>query len=126
MKDIDKVIREAMNKEDREWFDRLGEPSLPMQVIESFKTRSSLIILWAIPGALVMTALCIYSGIGLYQASEPRELARWTAVFLTSLLFLSGLKFWYWLELQKNSLVREIKRLELQVARLAQRESGED
>ncbi len=124
MTDIDKAIREAMTSEDREWFDRLGEPSLPMQVIESFRTRSALMIVWAILGGIVLTIACIYSGIKLYQASETHELIRWTVVFFTAFLLLSALKFWYWLELQKNSLVREIKRLELQVAKLAQREKA--
>jgi hypothetical protein len=31
------------------------------------------------------------------------------------------MKIWYWLELNKNAVTREIKRLELQVARLSAR-----
>ena len=38
-----------------------------------------------------------------------------------SMAAVSMLKLWAWMEIEKNCTVREIKRLELQVARLAQR-----
>jgi len=123
--DIDKEIREALDAEDREWFDKLGEPSLPMQVIESFKTQSKWIILWAISGGLVMMAVCVFSGIKLYHAQEPRELVHWAAVFFAAFLMVMAMKIWYWMELQRNVLTRELKRLEMQVTRLSQKCSGE-
>jgi ABC-type sugar transport system permease subunit len=125
MMNIDKQIREALDAEDREWFDSLGEPSLPMQVIESFKTQSKWIIGWAICGGLFMMAVGVFSGIKLYHAEEPRDLVHWAVVFAMSMLAVAAMKIWYWMELQKNVLVRELKRLEMQVARLSQKQNGE-
>ena len=34
------------------------------------------------------------------------------------------LKVWWWMEMQKNSIIREVKRVELQVASLASRAPG--
>ena len=40
---------------------------------------------------------------------------------LESCLPVMAIKIWYWIELQKNTIVRELKRLELLVARLSQK-----
>lgn len=121
MTDIDNEIRKALEEEDREWFDKLSEPALPVQVIESFKTRSRWFILWAIMAGLFMMGVCVYSGYRLYRAEEPQALVHWAVIFLGAFLALGAIKIWYWMELQKNTIVRELKRLELQVARLSQK-----
>lgn len=121
MTDIDNEIRKALEEEDREWFDKLSEPALPMQVIESFGTRSR----WFIAGAMLSVfgfmGVCIFSGFRLAQAQDPREVAVWSLAMLGGCLAIMAIKIWYWMELQKNTIVRELKRLELQVARLSQR-----
>ncbi len=38
-----------------------------------------------------------------------------------SLIVISSLKAWYWMQMNRNALTREIKRLELQIARLSSR-----
>ena len=43
------------------------------------------------------------------------------AVCIVCFSAIAGMKVWYWLELNKNAVTREIKRLELQIARLASR-----
>ena len=65
--------------------------------------------------------LGVLSVIRFFRAEEFRDMVMWAAA---SAFFLSGvsmMKVWYWMELNKNSVTREIKRLELQIARLAGR-----
>ena len=45
----------------------------------------------------------------------------WAMAFGFSMATVSMLKLWAWMEIEKNTTVREIKRLELQVAMLTQR-----
>ena len=71
MMDIDKLIRDAMDDEDKAWFDSLGEPSLPMQVIESFKTQSKWIILWSIPVVFVMLGFFVLSVVRILGTDDP-------------------------------------------------------
>ena len=126
MNDIDRQIREALEAEDRELFDKLDEPSLPGQVIESFRTRSRWLIAGSILAGTFMMGVCVVSGIRLAQAEEPRALVHWATVFFVAFLAVGAIKVWYWMELQRNALIRELKRLELQVARLAQRAGSEE
>ena len=43
----------------------------------------------------------------------------WAGGFGLSLIAIAMLKIWYWMELNKNAVTREVKRVELQLARLA-------
>ena len=43
--------------------------------------------------------------------AQRRLIARWACSTM--------IKVWFWMEIQKNAIVREIKRVELQVANLA-------
>jgi uncharacterized membrane protein YciS (DUF1049 family) len=45
----------------------------------------------------------------------------WSTGFLFCCLGTMMMKLWWWAQMDKNSLTREIKRLELQIARLAAR-----
>ena len=53
------------------------------------------------------------------QAEELAEMLRWGAASALAFAGLALVKVWFWLELQKNAVVREVKRLEVQVASLA-------
>jgi hypothetical protein len=53
------------------------------------------------------------------QARELGDMLRWGAASALAFAGIALMKVWFWLELQKNAIVREVKRLEVQVASLA-------
>jgi hypothetical protein len=53
------------------------------------------------------------------QAQEGGDMLRWGAASALAVAGLALVKVWFWMELQKNAIVREVKRLEVQVASLA-------
>jgi uncharacterized membrane protein YjfL (UPF0719 family) len=53
------------------------------------------------------------------QAKELEDMLRWGAAAAFAFAGITLIKVWFWLELQKNDIVREVKRLEVQVASLA-------
>ena len=53
------------------------------------------------------------------NAPELADMLRWGAASALAFMGVALVKVWFWLELQKNAIVREVKRLELQVASLA-------
>jgi uncharacterized membrane protein YciS (DUF1049 family) len=50
----------------------------------------------------------------------------WATGFVWCALFIMMVKIWYWLDLNRNAVTREIKRLELQVAQLSRRVATQD
>jgi hypothetical protein len=122
MKDIDDTIRLALMEEDRELFDAYsGEQSLLDMVADSFKGRARGLVAMVFVAMLLTFALTVVSVIQFFRVESTRALIAWAAVFLVGLLGTGSLKVWYWSQLDKNSLLREMKRMELQIASLASR-----
>lgn len=67
---------------------------------------------------LAVTALLFWSGYQFFTAASLSEQVHWGFCMLASLFIQVSLKQWTWMEMNRNSLLREIKRLELTVERL--------
>jgi hypothetical protein len=56
-----------------------------------------------------------------FRAETVREMIAWAGGFGLSLIAVSFSRLWFWLLFHRNAVVREVKRVELQVARLSSR-----
>jgi len=122
MNELDRKIQEALRNEDAELFNELGdEPTILEMVMETFRGKHKWLTFLGIIGTLVFMVLFVLAAIRFFQAEETRELILWAAGCIICLSAVSMMKVWYWMELNKNVVTREIKRLELQIARLASR-----
>ena len=65
--------------------------------------------------------LGVFSAIKFFKAEATNDVVTWASAFIVCMIGVSMLKIWYWMEMQRNILTREIKRVELQIARLAAR-----
>jgi len=122
MNELDKRIQEALRKEDADLLKGFGdEPSILEQVMETFRGRHRWLAFLGVFWGIVFMVLCVLSAIKFFQASETRDMLLWAAACVVCMSAVSMMKVWYWMELNKNAVTREIKRLELQIARLAGR-----
>lgn len=122
MTNIDDTIRDALRAEDRELFEEFGgEQSLFDMVVESFRGRNLWIKVGMFFNILVFTVLAVVTAIQFFGAETTRGMIGWSTGFLFCCLGTMMMKLWWWAQMDKNSLTREIKRLELQIARLAAR-----
>ncbi len=119
---IDDKIKQALEAEDAEVYAQFAEePSLLAQSLELLRTRNR----WL--NSMVIVVVAMFMGIGIYSlwrfamAHETKALIGWAMSFGFSMAVVGTLKIWAWMEIEKNCTIREIKRLELQVARLTQR-----
>jgi phosphatidylserine synthase len=122
MNDLDKLIKDALQEEDSEVLRALeSQPSVLEMVGETFRGRYRWLAGLAIAWSVVFMGMGIYAGVRFFAAEQLRDIVLWAGACALSLAAVSMIKIWYWMELNKNALTREIKRLELQVARLASR-----
>ena len=63
-------------------------------------------------------ALGAYAAWRASEATAVKTMLGWAGVAAFGFFFLGLLKLWFWMEMQKNSVIREVKRLELQLASL--------
>ena len=55
----------------------------------------------------------------MFGAETTRMQIAWSVGFLASNMGVAMMKMWFWMQMDKNTVIREVKRLELQVATLA-------
>ena len=125
MKDIDAKIREVLQKEDSELLEHYrSEQSIPQLVIDSFRTRHRWLVVWVFTVGTVVFLLEFVAAYQFFHAESAREMTAWATGFVVCAIVIAMTKVWFWLELNKNSLAREIKRLELELANLSRRLSA--
>jgi prolipoprotein diacylglyceryltransferase len=119
--DVDELIREAFEAEDAEAMAALAEPGLPDLVVEMFRSRLRWYGAMFLAMILLFTVLAVVCAVRFLGTEEVPEMIRWGAgFFLCFGTVLSG-KLWYWMQMERVAMTREIKRVELLVAHLAVR-----
>ena len=120
MTDLDQAIRESLSSEDTELFDRLGaDQALHRQVLATFEGQLRWLNAAGWIAGLVLFGVASVSAWRFLQAQELADMLRWGAASALAFAGIALVKVWFWMELQKNAIMREVKRLELQVASLA-------
>lgn len=116
--EIDRLIDESLEAEERELLRRIGEePGYFSQIIGLFDGRlgwvSWLMMFWQ----TVMFIAAVYCAVQFFQADEALEALRWGMPSAVLLIMAGMLKLALWPSLQTNRVLRELKRVELQIAR---------
>lgn len=115
---IDQKIREALERSSSEIELFADQQSLFQEALQIFKGRNRWINTCMAIVTFSILVFLIYAGFQFYHATELKEMIGWSMVIVVSALTISMLKIWSWLEMDKYSMIREIKRLEMQVAML--------
>lgn len=120
MEQIDEELRRAFQGEgESQVIDADREESIGAMIAESFRGQTRWLTLLAgvkITGTLAIATL---SALLFFTAESTKAHIALASVFVASLTGCMLWWMWYWLLVQRNSQVREIKRLELQIAKLA-------
>ena len=95
-----------------------ADPSLVQEVFRAFQGRQRWLNLLGVVIQLVYLCLCIWSAYRFFGAEATRDQILFATGFLAGLGVTIAFKIWFWMVLNRNAVLREVKRLELQVARL--------
>lgn len=115
-----------MSLSDQQIKDALRSTSLDQAgIIEmaasNFRGRNLYVSILTTTVSLMMLAVMVWCTIRFLQAVEVRDMILYAVVFMCMLCAVTMLKLWFWLMMIRYSIVREIKRVELQVSTLAER-----
>ena len=104
--------------EDTRSVDMDQDETFRSMVSQSFRSslRWIVIICWIY--IFVFAALAIVSAAMFFRVETTRDMILYATAFLFCMGIVSGVKLWYWNFMNRNSLRREIKRLELTVLEL--------
>jgi len=113
------AIRRALSPDDLQAYDALGQDRSPIQeAIAAFRTQYFLFAIGGWLMGLVMLVIGVCAGWRFWAAPDVREMLLWGTLAGFALFSLGMIKLWFFMEMQKNGVMRELKRLELQVASL--------
>jgi len=119
MEEIDKLIKDTLSKEEAKFYDKLEEQNHIESVFGLYKGKNAwLNILLNIVTVIFFVAL-IYCGIQFFKAESAIELTKWGIGSLALLLNMCMLKLYSWMQMDKHAILREMKRLELQIMSLS-------
>ena len=120
MNSFDDDIRSAV-KGGSEHLADAGDEGLIEQMSATFRSRMRywVVLVWGM--TLVMTGLCVFTAVMFFQSETTRDWIMYATIFMWAAVAVAMLKMWYWMEMNRNTHTREIKRVDLQIAKLAER-----
>ena len=119
MEDIDKLIKETLNEEEAKFYDDLEEQNFLQMVFGIFSGKNSWLVIVMSIVQVVFFGLFIYCAIQFFKVEGTNDLIKWGIFGTLSLIASSMLKLFSWMQMDKKAIIREIKRLELQVSSLS-------
>lgn len=115
--EIDELIRQALGEEEANYYEQLEEEqSLLEEGLGLFKGKRAWISVWISIVIMAVFVGSIYCLVEFFRVEETKELMIWGGGFFFGMFMITALKIWAWMQMDKNSLMREIKRLEFQVS----------
>ena len=122
MRDLDAMIDEALDSEERALLRSIGEETgFFAQALGVFGGSAG----WVSALLMVVQTLLFFAGFwatfNFFEARDPLSALRWGLPAAVLLLMALIIKLSLWPTIQTNRVIRELKRIELQIARASQR-----
>lgn len=121
MNDLGNDVRKAPEAKREESGEGPGEQTLRSMIAESFRGRQRWMAIISWVYVLVFAAVGVYSLV-LFLRLAPdapvKTMLLCIAIFLLMMIAAVTTKLWYWMLLNRNSVLREIRRLERRIDRL--------
>jgi len=121
---IDKLIKESLSADDAKFYDELEEENLLGKVGTTFKGKMGWLVIVMNIANLIFFGLLIYTIIQFFDAQGAEELIKWAMAIFGCFMFMAFTKLYVWMQMNKNDILRELKRIELQLAALGHQRSA--
>jgi uncharacterized protein DUF6768 len=118
MNDLDREIQQALDAEERELFEQFGEQGIWAQVGGLFQGKLAWLTAVTLIVGTIMTVIGFYAAWKFVTVDDMTAMVRWGALAWAGFASQMMIKLWSWMRMESNRVLREVKRVELQIARL--------
>ncbi len=118
---IDKLIRETLSDSEAKFYDDLEEKNLMGKLVRASKGKTGWLVVTMSIVNLLIFVLFVYCIIQFFKADEIKVYIKWACGAFLAFTSMGMMKLYVWMQMDKNDLLREIKRLELQISSLSSR-----
>lgn len=117
--EVDVLIKEALTEEEAKFYDSLDEQNVFQMLGGVFDGKNKWIIIMMNIVSFIALGFFVYCTVQFFNTDVTNELITWAIAGVFCMLIISMLKVFVWMQMDKNSIIRELKRLELQVSTLS-------
>lgn len=114
--EIDRLIEESLSKNDAEFYHQLEEQGMFQQWGGLYKGKLGKWSVLITTFQIIITITAFWLGYKFFTVEDFHLMAKYGAGMLIGVIMNGLLKQWHWMQMDKNSIIREMKRLEFQVA----------
>lgn len=122
--EIDKLIKETLTQEEAKFYDELEEQNIMQMVIGLFQGKNKWMMYMMNIVTVLVFGVFVYCAFQFFNTDVTNELIKWSIIGTFCMLIVSMLKMFVWMQMDKNAVLREIKRLEIQVSSLSNKRDG--
>ena len=123
MENIDELIEQSLTEEEAKFYHKLDEQDLFEMLTGLYQGKLKWLTILTTIVMIVIFVAGIYCTVEFFNATTSIEMMKWGAGMFTSLIAVSMLKLFNWLQIYSNKISREMKRLEFQISLLSSRKS---
>ena len=97
------------------------QPGIIEMAASNFRGRNLYVSIVTTTVSLAMLAGMAWCGFRFFQTADVRDMIMFAVIFMGLMCAVTMMKLWFWLMMIRYSIVREVKRVELQVSTLSER-----
>ena len=121
-KSIDALISEALKSDEKDFLENYNsDPGLFEFVAANLRGKMAWLSWTTFIIIDILAGFGIYFGYKAFQAGDSHETILWASGTILCVIGMMGLKLGIWVEASRRSTIHEIKRLELQLAKLSEK-----
>ena len=115
--ETDRLIREALEQEDAGAF-READPTMTSLLMATFRGTHRRFAMLGVVLNILLFVGGVAGAVHLFRANDALSVSRWGAVTLLCFGLVVAVKVWYWLEMVRLAITRDLKRLELRMVQM--------
>ncbi len=119
--EIDQLIEESLSKEDAQFYHDLDEQGMFKQWGGLYSGKLGKWAVLVTTFQIAITLLAFWFGYKFFTVEDNILMAKYGVGLLIGVIMNGLLKQWHWMQMDKNSIILEMKRLEFQVAILTEK-----
>ncbi|QLG44132.1 DUF6768 family protein [Costertonia aggregata] len=123
---IDELIKETLSLEEAKFYEDLGEQNLMEKFGQVHKVKTGWLATVMTIVNIIIFLIFVFCAIRFFNTEITNELIKWACAGFLCMIFMSMIKLYIWMQMDKNDILRELKRLEFQLSILSHQKDKVD
>lgn len=116
---FDKLAKQALSEEEFEFMNNAEEQNIFEMLMNLYKGKQKWLTLYIMLIIFIAFGFTIWCAVRFFQVEDMKEMMIYGAGAFLGLLMTAMLKFWFWMQMDNQKILRELKRIELQMSIIA-------